>query len=440
MGGGTRLAVLFWLLAAPALAVDPATLTRVTELANGLTVLTLEDHTTPVVSFQIWVKVGSGDEARYTGLAHLFEHMMFRGTQRLGPEDHERIIEARGGRINAFTSRDVTVYFDDLTAEHLPVVIDLEAERFAHLDIGEASLDSEREVVLEERRLRTEDSPQGRAYEALFALAYQAHPYRHPTIGWRSDVEAATVPVCREFFDAYYAPNNLVISVAGDIDEEEVLERIRKSFGRLAAADEIPRNPTLEPEQRGERRDTVYFDLRAPILTVAWHAPAAGHADADALDVASEVLSSGRSSRLYRRLVYDEQEALSAEAAYYEMRRSGLFFGFVGVRPDASIERAEALLFDEIRRLRDEPVGEAELAKAKRGLEVALLAGLETSHAVASSVARDFVTLGRIRPLEERLEALRSVTAADVQRVAQTYLLDEKRNVVRVVSPPEDPS
>jgi len=440
MGGGTRLAVLFWLLAAPALAVDPATLTRVTELANGLTVLTLEDHTTPVVSFQIWVKVGSGDEARYTGLAHLFEHMMFRGTQRLGPEDHERIIEARGGRINAFTSRDVTVYFDDLTAEHLPVVIDLEAERFAHLDIGEASLDSEREVVLEERRLRTEDSPQGRAYEALFALAYQAHPYRHPTIGWRSDVEAATVAVCREFFDAYYAPNNLVISVAGDIDEEEVLERIRKSFGRLAAADEIPRNPTLEPEQRGERRDTVYFDLRAPILTVAWHAPAAGHADADALDVASEVLSSGRSSRLYRRLVYDEQEALSAEAAYYEMRRSGLFFGFVGVRPDASIERAEALLFDEIRRLRDEPVDEAELAKAKRGLEVALLAGLETSHAVASSVARDFVTLGRIRPLEERLEALRSVTAADVQRVAQTYLLDEKRNVVRVVSPPEDPS
>jgi zinc protease len=409
---------------------DPALRTRTTVLPNGLTVLTLEDHSTPVVSFQVWVKVGSRDETSYTGLAHLFEHMMFRGTDRLDAEDHERLIESRGGRINAFTSRDVTVYFDDVASEHLPLVIELEAERLAHLDIGEASLASEREVVLEERRLRTEDSPQGRAYEALFALSFTAHPYRHPVIGWRSDVEAVGVEECRQFFDTYYAPNNLLIAVVGDFDEADTLARIERAFGGLRAAPSIPRDPTKEPEQRGERRAVVE-------LAAAWHAPASGHEDADALDVASEILSSGRSSRLYRGLVYESQVALAAQGAYYEMRDAGIFYAFVSVRPDASIDDAERLLLEEIARLRSEPVTEAELDKAKRGLEVGLLDGLDRSHALAMRIARETVTLGRIRSLEERLEAIRGVTVADVQRVALRYLRDDRRSVVRVVAPAE---
>ena len=179
---------------------DPAARVRTTVLDNGLTVLTLEDRTTPVVSFQIWVRVGSRDEARYTGLAHLFEHMMFKGSKHVGPEQHARLIQARGGEVNAYTSNDFTVYFDDVTPETLPLVIALEGERIANLDISEKTLDSERQVVLEERRLRTEDDPEGRAFEALMALAFTAHPYRTPVIGWRSDVEAATVEVCRRFF------------------------------------------------------------------------------------------------------------------------------------------------------------------------------------------------------------------------------------------------
>src|SRR5262249_23774098 len=199
---------------APAL-VAPAARAVQTRLDNGLVVLTLEDHATPVVSFQMWVEVGSRDEARYTGLAHLFEHMMFKGSDHIAPEEHARLIQARGGRVNAYPTQDYTVYHGGGSRESLPLVIDLEAERVAHLKIDQATLDSERQVVLEERRMRTDDQPEGRALEALLALSFVAHPYRWPVIGWRSDVERATVEVCRSFFAHYYRPNNIAIPVVG---------------------------------------------------------------------------------------------------------------------------------------------------------------------------------------------------------------------------------
>jgi len=407
-------------------------------LGNGLTVLTLEDRTTPVVSFQIWVRVGSRDEARYTGLAHLFEHMMFKGSKHVGPEQHARLIQARGGEVNAFTSNDFTVYFADVTPETLPLVIALEGERIANLDISEKTLESERQVVLEERRLRTEDDPEGRAFEALMALAFTAHPYRTPVIGWRSDVEAATVEVCRQFFDTYYAPNNLWIAIVGDFDTERALADVRRAFGGLPPVDPIPRNPTREPEQRGERRQIVHADVRSPLLAGAWHAPATGHPDAEALDVASQILSGGRSSRLYRRLVYDAQKALAAQGAYWELADAGVFYAFAPVRPDARIEDVERLFLAEIARLRDQPVSPAELEKAKRQLEVSLVNGLATNHALASRIARETASFGRVRPLEERLAAIARVTADDVRRVAQTYLVDDKRSLVHVVRPPAE--
>jgi predicted Zn-dependent peptidase len=414
---------------------DSAERTRVTRLSNGLVVLTLEDRTTPSVSFQMWVKVGSRDESRYTGLAHLFEHMMFKGSKNIEPQQHAQLVNARGGRLNAYTNRDYTVYFEDVTSESLPLVIDLEHERVAHLDVSERTLTSEREVVLEERRMRTEDSPAGRAYEALPALMWQAHPYRWPVVGWRSDVEDATVEACRAFFDAYYSPNNMVIALAGDFDTESALAHLRRTFGALPPAPEIPRNPTREPPQNGERRATVYFDLSSPILAAAWHAPPTGHRDGEALDVLGGILSGGRSSRLYRSLVYEAQQALSAHGSYWELVDAGSFQAFVSVRPDASIERAEALLFAEVERLKREPASSAELEKAKRQLEVSLVNGLATHHALAARIARDYVTFGRVRPLDERLERIQAVTAADVQRVARTYLVDEQRSVVRVVPP-----
>jgi zinc protease len=434
---GAATAVIAALLAGgPAAALDdPAERTRVTVFDNGLTVLTLEDRTTPIASFQMWVEVGSHDETRYTGLAHLFEHMMFKGSKHLAPEEHARLVTARGGVINAYTSRDYTVYFDDVTSESLPLVIDLEYERVANLDISEATLTSEREVVLEERQMRTEDSPMGRAYEALLALNWQASSYRWPVIGWRSDVEAATVEVCREFFDTFYVPNNIVIVIAGDFETEPTLARLERTFGSLPATADVPRSPTVEPEQDGERRGIVRFDLRAPILSAAWHAPPTGSDDGEPLDVLSQILSEGRSSRLYRSLVYDSQLALSAEGGYWELDTSGVFLAFASVRPGESIDAVEDLFFAEIERVKAEPVTEAELAKAKRQLEVSMVNGLATNHALASRLGQDYVAFGRIRPLEERLERIRAVTAQDVQRVARRYLLKEKRSVVHVVPP-----
>jgi len=438
-GRATCIGLLVLFLAAPALAApfeDPALGTRVTKLDNGLTILTLEDHSTPVVSLQIWARVGSGDEARYTGLAHLFEHMMFRGSAHLGKEEHSRLIEERGGQINAYTTRDQTVYFTDITPEHLPLVIALEAERLENLDISQASLDDERQVVLEERRWRTENSPEGRMFEALMALTFEAHPYRVPTIGWRSDVEKVGVAECRAFFDEYYAANNLVLAVAGDFDTDEVLALLRKQLGGLRKVEPIERNPTEEPAQHGERREVVNFEVAGPIVAMAWHAPPTGHADSDALDVASEILSSGRTSRLYRALVYDRPLALGASGGYWELARAGLFFAYAQVRPGASVDQTEKLLTSEIERLGKEPVSEAELAKAKRALEVGLIVGQGSSNALASRIAQEWVSFGRIRPLDERLATIRAVTAADVQRVAKTWLVPDGRSVVQVLPPP----
>lgn len=433
-------AVLVASLATPALASpdidDPALRTQVTTLDNGLTVLLLPDPSTPAVSFQLWVRAGSKDETRYTGLAHLFEHMMFRGTDRLPPESHERFIEARGGRVNAYTTADTTVYYADVAPDSLPLVIELEAERLRNLKITEETLASERQVVLEERRMRTEDQPDGRAFEAMLALAFQAHPYRVPTIGWRSDVEAVTVEACREFFHTYYAPNNLVIAIAGSFDAADTLARIREQFRPLERVEPIPRSPTKEPEQRGERRAVVHFDVRSPLFAAVWHAPKMGHPDAEALDVASLVLSGGRSSRLYRKLVYEEQQALGAQGGYWELQEAGLFYAFASVRPGADIAKVERSFLNELARLGREPLPAAELAKAKRQIEVDLISGMETANEMAGRIGGEWVHFGRIRPVEERLRAYRAVTAADVQRVVQAYLRDDGRSVVQVVPPP----
>jgi len=420
---------------------DPALDAHVEELENGLTVLALQDPTTPVVSFQIWVKAGSRDESRYTGIAHLFEHMMFKGSRHVAPEQHAQYVEERGGQINAFTSKDVTVYFENVPPDALPLVIDLEAERFGNLVVTGEMLASEREVVLEERRMRTEDNPRGLANEAVLATGFTAHPYRWPTIGWRSDVEQVTVEACQEFFDAYYAPNNLVVAVAGRFELQPTLERIRATFGRLAPAASIPRNPTEEPEQQGERRAVVHYDVRAPLLAGMWHAPPSGHPDGPALDVANEILAGGRSSRLYRRLVYDEQVALAASSVWWELQDAGLIYAFAAARPGVAIEEVEALFWKEIDRMKDEAVTPEELEKAKRQLEVSLVNGLATVHSLASRIGRDWVTFGRIRPLAERLEEIQAVTVEDVRRVIATYMTSRTRTVVHVVPPvPEEAS
>jgi zinc protease len=416
---------------------DPAEGLFETKLPNGLRVVLLEDHRTPVVAVQIWVDAGSADESFHTGIAHLFEHMMFKGSANIDEEVHAQLINERGGRINAYTSRDVTVYHEDVTSESLPLVIDLEAERFLNLDISQSTLDSEREVVLEERRLRTEDSPDGRGFEALAALVWQAHPYRWPTIGWRSDVEQVTVEACQAFFDTYYAANNLTVVIVGDFQTEPTLAHINRAFGRLPTAESIPRNPTTVVEQKGARRAEVFFEAKIPLLFAGWHTPPSGHADAEALDIASQVLSGGRSSRLYRSLVYEKEKALYAYGSYWEFSDAGMFYASAGARPDASLDEVEQLFMEEIDRVAREGVTQEEVDRAKRQMEVGLINRFSTNHALASRIGREIVGFGRVRSLSERVEAIRAVTPEDVQRVVKKYLRPEASSVIRVISPPE---
>jgi zinc protease len=430
------LALMPTLSAADPHVVDPVANLVESTLDNGMRIVMLEDHRTPVVSAQVWVDAGSADESFYTGIAHLFEHMMFNGSKNVPAEVHAQLITERGGQVNAYTSRDMTVYFEDVTAETLPLVIDLEAERFENLDISQPALDRERQVVLEERRLRTEDSPDGLGFEALAATLWVAHPYRWPTIGWRSDVEGITVAACRHFFDTYYAANNLTMVIVGDFQTKPTLERIRERFGRLRAAKEIPRNPTTVIEQRGERRADVLYDVQIPLLYAGWHAPPTGHPDGEALDVASQILSGGRSSRLYRALVHDGDKALYAYGGYMEWSRAGMFYAVAGAKPGVPLDEVEAGFMAEIDRVAKDGVTDEEVARAKRQMEVSLVNGLATNHALANRIGREILAFGRVRPLSERIKAIRAVTPADVQRVVQTYLRPESRTVVHVIAPP----
>jgi predicted Zn-dependent peptidase len=423
---------------APAEFDDPALRTRITQLANGLSLLTLEDHATPVVSLQVWVKVGSGDENRFTGIAHLFEHMMFLGSKnlaRLGPEAYTKLVEERGGRINAYTSRDVTVYFEDVAPEHLPLMIALEGERFANLEVTEEALKAERQVVIEERRLRSENDPDGIAFESAMALAYQAHPYRVPTVGWMSDLEKVTAADCQAFFDTYYAANNLVIAIAGNFDTGEAIALVEKHFGGLRSAPSIPRNPQEEPVQNGERRAVEHFSVRAPILLSAYQAPSTHGEDTDALDIAAGILAGGRTSRLQRALVDEARLALEPSAFFWELQRAGVFMAGATLVPGADVAAAEKIVHDEIAKLAVAPPSDEEVRRARRALEVQWIRGQGSAHALASRVAQDYVAYGRIEPLAEKLAALRAVTPADVQRVAGQYLAPQRRNVVQVFPP-----
>ena len=284
--------------------------------------------------------------------------------------------------------------------------------------------------MLEERRLRTEDTPDGRGFEALAALVWQAHPYRWPVIGWRSDVEQVTVEACQRFFDTYYAANNLTLVIVGDFETEPTLAHIERAFGRLPSAPVLPRNPTTVVPQRGERRSDVYFDAQLPLLFAGWHTPPTGHEDGEALDVAS---------RLYRSLVYEQELALYAHGSYWEMSDAGMFYAAAGARPGVDLETLETAFMAEIEKVADEGVSEEEVARAKRQMEVGLINRFATNHSMASRLGREIVSFGRVRPLSERIAAIRAVDREDVQRVVSTYLTSSGRNVVRVMPPPVEP-
>jgi zinc protease len=397
-------------------------------LDNGLRVLLQERPGSPVASVQVWYRVGSRDErVGLTGLSHYLEHMMFKGTPTYGPRVFSKLIEAAGGQDNAFTSRDVTVYHVTVAADQLDLVLLLEADRMRNLLLDPREIDAERKVVLEERRTRTEDDPVGALTELFNATAFVAHPYRLPTIGFAQDVERLTAADLRTWYDAYYRPNNAILAVVGDFRAAELLDKIRARFGDVPRGPDPPRATVTEPEQHGERRVWLRKEAQLPVVFAGYPTPNHRSGDAYALEVLSAVLSGGRTSRLHRRLVYEERLALEAGGDYSRLTLDPDTFTFyVTVLPERSVEDAERVLVEEVERLRTELVTEEELQRARNQLEAGYLFGQDSVFNRSASLARHEL-LGGWRLREAYLPGIRAVTREDVRRVAERHLVPERR-------------
>jgi zinc protease len=409
-------------------------------LDNGLRVLVLEDHRSPVVSVQVWYRVGSRNERPgATGLAHFLEHMMFKGTPTHGKGEFARLVEQNGGRDNAFTSQDVTSYYVDTAAEKVEMVLALEADRMRHLLLDPKEIDSERQVVMEERRTRTEDDPDGLLSEEMSSLAFKAHPYRWPIIGWMADIERINPVELRAFYDTYYRPNNAMLVLVGDVKASEILSRIRQVFGAIPRGPDPPPVTAVEPPQIDERRLLVRkAGAQLPIVDLAWHVPNFRSEDAPALELLSTILSEGRASRLYRRLTYERRLALSAGGDYsYFSVDPNIFWLFATPLPGQSPEAIERALIEEIERVKAEPVPAEELERAKNQVEASFIWRQDSVHSRATSLAR-FELVGSWRLLERFVPAVRAVTAADIQRVARAYFPTDRKNAAILL--PAEPS
>ena len=423
-------------LAAATLKVSPPELKiRQHQLGNGLKVVLHEDRSVPVANVQVWYHVGSKDERQgRSGFAHLFEHIMFKGSANVGPEEHINFVNAIGGRFNATTDFDRTLYFQTFPSQYLERLLWMEADRMRSLDVSEENFVSERDVVKEERRMRIENPPFGRLFEVVLDKTFTAHPYRILPIGSMADLNAATIEDVREFHRTYYVPNNATLVVSGDFDADETLGWIEKYFASIPKGQAIPRNVPKEPAQTAERR-TVEYDANTPLPAVifTYHMPEAGHSDLYALQVAANVLSNGQSSRLYRKLVYDQQIALQAGGETIVLEDPGVFFFFAILQAGKTVEEAETSLAEEAQRLIAEPVPQEELEKAKNQLVAGEVFERQTVQEKGIAIGYASVILKDVSRVDKELAELQKVTAADVQRVAKAYFRPENRTVVHML-------
>jgi zinc protease len=423
-------ATLLLVLAAGGAAAQNSERVLAATLDNGLRVLLQEDHRSPIVSFQMWYRVGSRNETRgSTGIAHFLEHMMFKGTPAHGQGEFARLVEQNGGQDNAFTSQDVTSYYVNIAADRIDLVIDLESDRMHNLKLDAKDIASEREVVIEERRTRTEDDPGGFLGEEVSSIAFKNHPYGAPIIGWMEEIKRITPEEIRAFYKTYYMPNNAILVAVGDFKAPEVLAKIRAKFGRIPKGPPPPPVLAVEPAQNGERRVTVKKHAQLPIVYLGYHVPNQKSPDAFALEMLSTILSEGRASRLYKRLVYERQLALEAGGDYNYFSHDPSLFWFWGTpMPGQTPEAMEKALLAEMEQLKTEPVSAEELQRAKNQVEATFVFQEDSIHRRAGLLAR-FELIGGYADKDRFVEGLRAVTAADIQRVARTYFSDDKKNV-----------
>jgi zinc protease len=411
-----------------------------TFLPNGLKVILLENHKAPLITFQVWYRVGSRNEVwERTGLSHMLEHMMFKGTKKVGPEEFSRIIQENGGNFNAFTSYDNTAYYENLSSDRIQVAIDLESDRMQNLILRQEDFQTERMVVVEERRLRTEDNPQAFLLEQMMATAFQIQPYHWPIIGWMEDIARFTVGDLKAYYKTYYNPINAFLVVVGDFKKEELFPKIEKAFGSYARVVAPDQDKVKDPPQVGERRISVKKEAQLPFLVMGYHVPNLRDPDSYVLEVIATILSGGKSSRFYRSLVREKRLVLSADADHSLLSRDpSLFYISADLLPGKEVAEVEKALDQELERLRKEPVGEKELEKAKNQLEAAFIYGQDSLYYQAMLLAQHEIALDW-RAIDDYLPSIRKVSAEDIQRVAKRYLVPDNRTIgILVPQPPKE--
>jgi zinc protease len=406
-----------------------------TSLPNGMQVVLLEDHSTPIVHAEVWYHVGSKNERPgRTGFAHLFEHMMFKGSKNVEPEGHPSWISSIGGQSNAYTTEDATVFWETVPAQYLPLVLWLEADRLATLRIDEDVFKTEREVVKEERRMRIDNQPYGRLNELIYDQAFTVHPYKHPTIGSMKDLEAASINDVRDFFRTYYVPNNATIVLVGDFNTKDAQDLVTKYLGRVPKSNRpVPRDIPKEPAQTIGRKVRLEESWPLPAVVVAHHITFDGDPDSYPLHIASKVLSDGQSSRIQRKLVYEKQLALAAFGGGNIIEDPNLFYAVAIVQPGHTTQETIDALIAELDGLRNEPITAAELQQAKNQFARDYIFGRESNKDKAGQLGHAAVIHNDIKTADGEFDIFMNITQADVQRVARKYFTPENRLVMTIM-------
>jgi zinc protease len=417
--------------AAPSGARLPAIELREWRLGNGLHVVFAPHRQVPGVTVQVWYHVGSKNERRgIRGMAHLFEHMMFKGSEHVPPEQHARMISALGGSDNAFTAEDMTAYHQNVPRDYMGFAMRLEAERMRYLHLTQFTIASEREVVKEEKRMRLDNSPIGRTLEAIHALAFTKHPYSWTPAGDIGDLNKVTVEMCRRFYDTYYRPNNATLIVVGDVDAAAVRAATEKEFGKIPRGPEPPPVTAVEPPQTKERERTADWPSQLAVVLGAYHISAARAPDQPALKVVSALLSAGQSSRLNQALVRKGKLAVAAGGFAQALEQPGLFFIYAIGLPNHDLQKMKQALLDEVARLTREEPDAKELAKVKNQLATSAVSQLRTMDGLAQQIGRSIYLRGDARAFIVEAAEIDKVTGADVKRVAQRYLVPTNLSLI----------
>ncbi|MBI1823848.1 MAG: insulinase family protein [Nitrospirae bacterium] len=411
-------------------------------LKNGLKIILVEEHKAPVATIQVWYRVGSRNELTgKTGLSHLMEHMMFKGTPRFGKGAFSRNVQKNGGNDNAFTAQDYTAYFENISSGRIALALELESDRMAHLLIDPKEFQLERDVVKEERRMRTDDNPADFLSEQLYAQAYVAHPYHSPVIGWMTDLDHLTRQDIFNHYKKYYVPNNATLIIVGDFNGRALLPEIKKYFEPVPVGEPVSPVEITEPDQKGERRFTVKKEAQMPVLFFGYKTPNYRDPDHFPLILLSTLLSSGKSSRLYRQLVYEKKLALEIGTDYSDLSADpSLFTFYAKPQQGKKTEEVEAAILSELDQLKTKEISEGELQKIRNQIETQFILNRDSNFFIAMQLGIATSVGAGAHYFDTYLDSLKKVSPADIQRVARKYFSPDSKTVGTLVPVAHDKS